>query len=104
MTLDEFNKNLQNNKEVSDKYSALLKAAIKDASGKEEYPKIMSKIAADLGFDVSEKEFSKKAAQSNNIELSDDELAKVAGGTSQNNEDSENFLLFFPWWSKPTNK
>ena len=97
MTLDEFNQNLQDNKEMAEKYSALLKAAIKDAKDNKEYPGIMSKIASDLGFDVSIEEFSKKAEQGSIIELSDDDLEGVAGGVATPGQ-LTNFLLFFPWW------
>lgn len=89
MTLDEFNKYLEENKDVAVKYSAALKEALKEAKGKEEYPAIMAKVASELGLNLSEEEISQKAKCGEVQELSDDELENVAGG----------FLLFFPWWS-----
>jgi len=88
MTLDEFNKALQENQDVAEKYSTLLKEALKDKS-KKEYPAIMSKIAADLGYDLSVEELAAKAQNDGVQELADDALDNVNGG----------FLLFFPWWS-----
>jgi len=89
MTLDEFNKYLEENKDVAAKFNAALKEALKGTKGQQEYPAIMVKVASEFGLELSEEEIAQKAKSGDFQKLTDEELDNVAGG----------FLLFFPWWS-----